>query len=95
MKMNSLIDRDPVLKKKSREVGFQYLSSILADINECSQEPCLGVENTVCENAEGSYKCECVEGFRKSADGSTCEGKKKSQQNFSLLIKCCFGGIKR
>ena len=64
-------------KEKSRETDFQCLSSILADIDECSQEPCLGVENSICKNSNGSYNCECIEGFRKSADGSTCEGKKK------------------
>ena len=63
-------------KEKPREMYFQYLSSILADINECSKEPCLGVENSDCKNTEGSYKCKCIKGFRKSADGSTCEGKK-------------------
>ena len=61
-------------------MDFQYLSSILADINECSQEPCLGVENSTCKNTKGSYECECIEGFRKSADGSTCEGKKKNNK---------------
>ena len=83
--MNSLLsshtDSDPDLifkKEKPRELYFQHLSSILADINECSQEPCLGEENSTCENTEGSYKCQCIKGFRKSADGSICEGKKKN-----------------
>ena len=69
-------------------MDFQYLPSILADINECRQKPCLGVENSIGKNKKGSYKCECIKGFRKSADGRTCEGKKKnSNRTFHYGLK--------
>ena len=83
-------------KEKPREMYFQYLSSILADINECSQEPCLGVENSTCENTEGSYKCKCIAGFRLSADGSTCEGKKKNlNRTFYYRLNAVLDGLRR
>ena len=59
-------------------MDFQYFSSILADIDECSKVLCLSKENSFCVNTEGSFKCECREGFRESADGITCEGKKRA-----------------
>ena len=77
-------------KEKPREVDFQYLSSILADINECSQEPCLDLKYSTCKNTEGSYKCECIEGFRLSTDGSTCEGKKKTSTELFITSEMLF-----
>ena len=75
---------------------FQYPSSILADINECSQEPCLGVGKSTCENTKGSYKCKCVEGFRLSAGGSTCEGKKKNgNRTFHYRLNAFLEGLRR
>ena len=83
-------------KQKPRKIYFQYLSSILPDINECSQEPCLGVENSTCENTEGSYKCKCIEGSRLSADGSTCEGKQKnSNRAFHYRLNAVLEGLRR
>lgn len=29
----------------------------------------------VCENTEGSYRCNCKKGFKHKADGLACEGK--------------------
>ncbi|XP_020626399.1 fibrillin-1-like [Orbicella faveolata] len=43
------------------------------NIDECSQDACSGMTNSVCANAEGSYECKCKKGFRKSDDESTCE----------------------
>ena len=52
---------------------------ILTDIDECSEDACSSVENSVCANTKGSYKCECgKKGFRRSDDESTCEGKMKN-----------------
>ena len=44
------------------------------DIDECSlvnggDNVCL---NGVCQNLEGSFRCECFEGFRLDAQGSNC-----------------------
>ena len=71
-------------------MDFQYLSSILADINECRQRPCLDLKYSTCENTEGGYKCECIEGFRLSADGSTCEGKKITSTELFITNEMLF-----
>ena len=67
-------------------MDFEFLSSILADVNECSQELCSDKENSACENTEGSFRCKCEEGFRMSADRTTCEGK-KTNFNITFFIK--------
>ena len=49
-------------------IGKILLSS---DINECNiQSPCHA--NATCNNTEGSYTCECNDGF--TGDGFTCDG---------------------
>ena len=78
------------VKSREAKVDFQYLSSILADINECSQEPCLDIKYSTCENTDGSYKCECIEGSRLSTDGSTCEGKTKISTELFITSEMLF-----
>ena len=42
------------------------------DINECAtSRPC----HQICNNTEGSFRCNCEEGFRLDSDGATCIGK--------------------
>lgn len=46
-----------------------------ADINECQRDPLL-CRGGVCQNTEGSYRCECPPGHQLSPNISACIGKK-------------------
>ncbi len=48
-------------------------SILISDINECTEGSAECDENADCENNEGSYDCNCKNGF--SGDGKTCSGK--------------------
>ena len=41
------------------------------DIDECEGEPC----EHICENTNGSFKCNCTLGYVLNMDGLTCDGK--------------------
>lgn len=43
--------------------GFDAKGSVCFDIDECSQNPSICGDNTVCINTLGGYNCECVAGF--------------------------------
>lgn len=43
------------------------------DIDECSADPSL-CSNGRCYNLEGSYRCECFEGFEPTPDRKRCVG---------------------
>ena len=43
------------------------------DIDECSADPGPCDENADCTNTDGSYSCNCKQGF--DGDGEVCEGK--------------------
>lgn len=43
------------------------------DINECENNQDICGNEKVCQNLEGSYMCNCKEGFQKNED--SCEGK--------------------
>ena len=47
---------------------------MFSDINECTARvnPCNGVVNTECKNTDGSYNCQCKDGFVKN--DNKCEG---------------------
>jgi hypothetical protein len=47
------------------------------DIDECTTNPAICGSDKVCENLQGSYTCNCREGFRKN--GTDCEGKYQAQ----------------
>ena len=50
---------------------------MISDNNECESDPKICGSNSVCINNEGSYKCSCQSGFKKTrADGKNCTGKK-------------------
>ena len=53
-------------------------TTINTDTNECEQEPYPCDESAICYNTDGSFYCECKEGF--SGDGFECTG------NDNLLI---------
>jgi len=74
------------------DFGFQILDSkfqilhfifyILADINECDADPC--VNQGVCTNNDGSYKCSCPGGWM----GQNCdEGTRTSSNANGYLIR--------
>ena len=50
----------------------------LSDIDECAApvDPCNAVVNSACNNTNGSYVCQCLDGFVKN--GSVCEGEQSS-----------------
>ena len=59
---------------------------LFADINECEQDPYPCHESALCYNTDGSFYCECQEGF--TGDGLTaCTGKflLHSQSHFIKL----------
>jgi hypothetical protein len=45
-----------------------------SDIDECSEQPSVCGSHAICNNHPGTFRCECVEGYRFSDEG-TCEGK--------------------
>ena len=53
-----------------------------SDIDECLSDitPC--DENASCTNSDGSYNCECRQGF--TGEGKTCEGTSNESINYSL-----------
>ena len=57
------------------------------DINECSDDPC--DSNADCMNTEGSFLCQCQNGF--NGDGFACTGK----HLFYIQIHCSLYNYKR
>jgi len=47
--------------------------SVTLDIDECSADASPCDENADCTNTDGSYSCNCKQGF--DGDGEVCEGK--------------------
>ena len=54
--------------------------SILSDIDECSD----GTHNCsqICTNTNGSFICECNDGYELNFDGATCNGMQKQFVSF-------------
>ena len=48
--------------------------SLMPDIDECAARvnPCDAVANSECKNTDGSYTCQCKDGF--VMNGPNCEG---------------------
>lgn len=71
---------------------FYFLSTVaddipnpLSDIDECVQSP----ENCMfgkCTNFEGSFTCECPEGFQLSASGRRCLGECKWMKRETVML---------
>ena len=57
------------------------------DIDECGVQKC-GENSKTCTNVEGSYLCECEEGFwfDQSSYGSTCQSNVISLSEFYLIV---------
>ena len=44
------------------------------DINECNEDIDICGANARCRNTAGGYKCDCMSGYEKNADGLPCKG---------------------
>ena len=71
-----------LLSNVYRKYAFDFLLYI-ADIDECLEEAdsC----RHICVNTNGSYTCQCLQGFRLERDGFSCIG------NFDITeaMLCC------
>ena len=47
-------------------------SIIIIDINECENTP--GPCSQICKNTEGSFECDCLDGYRLQDDKRDCKG---------------------
>lgn len=56
----------------SLRLPFMFLS-FSTDINECIVHPGICI-NGICVNTDGSFRCECREGFSLDASGRNCVG---------------------
>ena len=45
----------------------------ILDIDECDRVEHICVEHATCINNDGSYTCDCLEGF--TGDGFSCDGR--------------------
>ena len=52
---------------------YYLVNDILSDDNECESGAHDCDENALCINTEGSYKCDCNEGY--NGNGFRCNGK--------------------
>ena len=53
--------------------NFQHIINFVSDVIECANSN--GGCDHICENTEGSYYCQCEEGYILNADGHSCLGK--------------------
>ncbi|KAJ7393557.1 hypothetical protein OS493_006542 [Desmophyllum pertusum] len=56
---------------KGLNAVFEGKKKTCVDIDECVDTSNCPT-NSVCKNSDGSYECECNDGYRKSDDGSSC-----------------------
>ena len=47
-------------------------TTVLVDVDECSEKSDFCHDNATCFDSDGSYECECKTGF--SGDGYICSG---------------------
>ncbi|KAK3579903.1 hypothetical protein CHS0354_031421 [Potamilus streckersoni] len=71
--------------------GYLKDSDKCLDIDECNEisDKC----NQKCVNAEGSFSCECEEGFALSTDGRTCEDIDECERNLDNCDQICTNGV--
>ncbi|KAI2658943.1 Nidogen-1 [Labeo rohita] len=55
--------------------GFTGDGRVCYDVDECSESPQICGPYSICNNQPGSFRCECLDGFRFASDGRTCVGK--------------------
>lgn len=75
--------------------GQHLFACMFSDINECSEPDICGVGGH-CTNLQGSYKCECLQGFRsKSRRQPLCEGEDnppllcRDTKHSMLIVDAC------
>ena len=64
-------------------------SYLYADINECSVNN--GGCQHLCVNLEGSFECQCQDGFQLSSNGRDCSGKQWHMKYVSGV--CCYNNL--
>ncbi|XP_025770813.1 nidogen-1 [Puma concolor] len=52
-------------------IGFRGDGRTCSDIDECSEQPSVCGSHAICNNHPGTFRCECVEGYQFSEEG-TC-----------------------
>ncbi|XP_050978826.1 nidogen-1 [Labeo rohita] len=52
--------------------GFTGDGRVCYDVDECSESPQICGPYSICNNQPGSFRCECLDGFRFASDGRTC-----------------------
>ena len=60
-------------------------SNIYLDLNECDLDMHGCHDNATCNNTDGSYSCECVEGY--TGDGFNCTGEKRGKVEYFIQPK--------
>ena len=63
------------LCKKGPGYAPDIFPDVFEDINECKQFPDI-CENGYCINMDGSFRCDCDQGFVLDSTGHTCIGEK-------------------
>ena len=56
------------------------INFIIIDINECARNPC----SQSCVNTEGTFECNCLNGYQLEDNGRNCSG--RFVQNYYYLI---------
>ncbi|XP_043955597.1 adhesion G protein-coupled receptor E5 isoform X3 [Gambusia affinis] len=62
-----------VQTETSCEMGYSRVDQNCVDVNECAEAPEICGENATCFNTDGSYYCQCQEGFRSKTVNFTNE----------------------
>lgn len=60
---------------KCTYVLMVYFSNSVLDVDECESSGICGAMSK-CVNTEGSYRCECLPGFRAAGPGRQCRGQR-------------------
>ncbi|XP_043955596.1 adhesion G protein-coupled receptor E5 isoform X2 [Gambusia affinis] len=77
-----------VQTETSCEMGYSRVDQNCVDVNECAEAPEICGENATCFNTDGSYYCQCQEGFRSKTVNFTNEDSVKCTDiNECLEIK--------
>ena len=54
---------------------IRFVFLVFIEIDRCLDVPCDTVTSTCVKTGPGTYRCDCNRGYRKTADGSACEGR--------------------
>ena len=62
---------------------YQFVSNSASDVDECSNGDDDCDVNAACTNQQGSFSCECTDGFQ--GNGKICEGIKKPVHEVKIV----------